>query len=92
MNTRAARQRDLNLGMYGVREFSAIINPPHATILARRRRAPPGGGETRRRRRLRQHADRDALLRSPRGRRHARAPSFWPAFRGYVEQPVTALV
>jgi len=23
-----------NLGMYGVREFSAIINPPHATILA----------------------------------------------------------
>src|SRR4029078_4797074 len=21
-----------NLGMYGVREFSAIINPPHATI------------------------------------------------------------
>lgn len=23
-----------NLGMYGVKEFSAIINPPHATILA----------------------------------------------------------
>lgn len=23
-----------NLGLYGVREFSAIINPPHATILA----------------------------------------------------------
>jgi pyruvate dehydrogenase E2 component (dihydrolipoamide acetyltransferase) len=23
-----------NLGMHGVREFSAIINPPHATILA----------------------------------------------------------
>ena len=23
-----------NLGMYGIREFSAIINPPHATILA----------------------------------------------------------
>jgi pyruvate dehydrogenase E2 component (dihydrolipoamide acetyltransferase) len=23
-----------NLGMYAVREFSAIINPPHATILA----------------------------------------------------------
>jgi pyruvate dehydrogenase E2 component (dihydrolipoamide acetyltransferase) len=23
-----------NLGMYGVREFSAIINPPHATIVA----------------------------------------------------------
>src|SRR5688572_7733832 len=23
-----------NLGMYGIREFSAVINPPHATILA----------------------------------------------------------
>jgi pyruvate dehydrogenase E2 component (dihydrolipoamide acetyltransferase) len=31
-----------NLGMYGVREFAAIINPPHATILAvgTGRRAP----------------------------------------------------
>lgn len=31
-----------NLGMYGVREFSAIINPPHATLLAvgAARRAP----------------------------------------------------
>ena len=31
-----------NLGMYGVREFTAIINPPHATILAvgATRRAP----------------------------------------------------
>jgi pyruvate dehydrogenase E2 component (dihydrolipoamide acetyltransferase) len=31
-----------NLGMFGVREFSAIINPPHATILAvgAARRAP----------------------------------------------------
>jgi pyruvate dehydrogenase E2 component (dihydrolipoamide acetyltransferase) len=31
-----------NLGMYGVRDFSAIINPPHATILAvgASRRAP----------------------------------------------------
>jgi pyruvate dehydrogenase E2 component (dihydrolipoamide acetyltransferase) len=38
-----------NLGMYGVREFSAIINPPHATILAvgAARRQPvekPDGG------------------------------------------------
>ncbi|MEX1083881.1 MAG: 2-oxo acid dehydrogenase subunit E2, partial [Xanthobacteraceae bacterium] len=23
-----------NLGMYGIREFAAVINPPHATILA----------------------------------------------------------
>ena len=34
-----------NLGMYGVREFAAIINPPHATILAvgAARRAPVEG-------------------------------------------------
>src|SRR5579871_3813271 len=30
-----------NLGMYGIREFTAIINPPHAAILA------VGAGETR---------------------------------------------
>jgi pyruvate dehydrogenase E2 component (dihydrolipoyllysine-residue acetyltransferase) len=31
-----------NLGMYGVREFAAVINPPHATLLAvgASRRAP----------------------------------------------------
>jgi pyruvate dehydrogenase E2 component (dihydrolipoamide acetyltransferase) len=23
-----------NLGMYGIRDFTAVINPPHATILA----------------------------------------------------------
>ena len=23
-----------NLGMFGIKEFSAVINPPHATILA----------------------------------------------------------
>ncbi len=36
-----------NLGMYGVREFSAIINPPHATILAvgSTRRAPVEGDD-----------------------------------------------
>jgi pyruvate dehydrogenase E2 component (dihydrolipoamide acetyltransferase) len=36
-----------NLGMYGVREFSAIINPPHATILAvgATRRAPVEAGD-----------------------------------------------
>jgi pyruvate dehydrogenase E2 component (dihydrolipoamide acetyltransferase) len=37
-----------NLGMYGIREFSAIINPPHATILAvgaaRRQPAEKAGG------------------------------------------------
>ena len=36
-----------NLGMYGVREFSAIINPPHATMLAvgGTRRAPVEGDD-----------------------------------------------
>ena len=23
-----------NLGMYGIKDFTAVINPPHATILA----------------------------------------------------------
>ena len=51
-----------NLGMYGVREFSGIINPPQATILAvcaARRQARRDG---RRRRRLRQHAHRDTVV------------------------------
>ena len=50
-----------NLGMYGVREFAAIINPPQATILAvgaSRRQAV----EQRRRRGLRERHDGDALL------------------------------
>jgi pyruvate dehydrogenase E2 component (dihydrolipoyllysine-residue acetyltransferase) len=37
-----------NLGMYGVREFAAVINPPHATILAvgaGEQRAVVKGGE-----------------------------------------------
>ena len=40
-----------NLGMYGVREFAAIINPPQATILAvgaARRQAVGGRGRRRR--------------------------------------------
>ena len=32
--TTVRRSAISNLGMYGVREFAAIINPPHATILA----------------------------------------------------------
>ena len=30
-----------NLGMFGIKDFTAVINPPHATILA------VGGGEQR---------------------------------------------
>ena len=67
-NTRAASSAISNLGMYGVREFSAIINPPHATILAvgaARRQAveKPDGW-----RRLRERDDGNAVLRSSRGR------------------------
>ena len=60
-----------NLGMYGIKDFTAVINPPHATILA------VGAGEERaivqeRQDRSRPHHERDAVLRSPRGRRRAR--------------------
>ncbi len=60
-----------NLGMYGIKDFAAVINPPHATILA------VGAGEERAvvrngAARGRQHHDGDALHRSPRGRRRAR--------------------
>ena len=33
-NIRAARPSISNLGMYGIEQFAAIINPPQATILA----------------------------------------------------------
>ena len=61
-----------NLGMYGVREFSAIINPPHATILAvgaARRQAveKPDGGVA-----FASFLRRDAVVRPSRGRRRAR--------------------
>ena len=39
-----------NLGMYGVEEFAAIINPPHAAILAVGRGARGAGRRGRRRR------------------------------------------
>ena len=61
-----------NLGMYGVREFSAIINPPQSTILAvgaggRRPIETADGGVP-----LRQPDDGDAVVRPSRGRRRAR--------------------
>ncbi len=60
-----------NLGMFGVTNFSAVINPPHATILA------VGVGEKRvvvkrRRARGRDHDVGHALDRPPRRRRRAR--------------------
>ena len=60
-----------NLGMYGIKDFAAVINPPHATILA------VGAGEERAVVRNGQLAvanmmTRDAVDRPPRGRRRAR--------------------
>ena len=80
-----------NLGMYGVREFSAIINPPQATILA--------VGAARR-----QAVEREdggvgfasvmsvTLSCDHRVVDGARGAELLAAFRGFVEQPVTALV
>jgi pyruvate dehydrogenase E2 component (dihydrolipoyllysine-residue acetyltransferase) len=80
-----------NLGMHGVREFAAIINPPHATILAigaARRQAveKEDGGVTF-----------ASMLTATLSCDHrvvdgALGAELLAAFRGYVESPVTALV
>ncbi len=60
-----------NLGMYGVREFAAVINPPQGAILAVGAGEQRAGGEGRRAR-GRHDDDLHALGRSPRGRWRAR--------------------
>jgi pyruvate dehydrogenase E2 component (dihydrolipoyllysine-residue acetyltransferase) len=80
-----------NLGMYGVREFAAIINPPQATILA------VGGA----RRQAVETADGGVAFASVmsvtlscdhRVVDGALGAELLAAFRGFVEQPVTMLV
>jgi len=80
-----------NLGMYGVREFSAIINPPHATILAvgATRRAPieaeDGGVKFISQLTVTLSCDHrvvDGVL----------GAELLAAFKSFVEKPVTALV
>jgi pyruvate dehydrogenase E2 component (dihydrolipoamide acetyltransferase) len=80
-----------NLGMHGVREFSAIINPPHATILA------VGAA----RRQAVEKADGGvafvSMLTATLSCDHrvvdgALGAELLATFRGYVERPVTALV
>ena len=80
-----------NLGMYGVREFSAIINPPHATILAvgATRRAPveAEGGSVKFINQMTvtlscDHRAVDGAL----------GAELLAAFKKFVESPVTALV
>jgi pyruvate dehydrogenase E2 component (dihydrolipoamide acetyltransferase) len=80
-----------NLGMYGVREFSAIINPPHATILAvgaARRQAvekPDGGVAFASVMTVTLSCDHRVVD-------GALGAELLAAFRGFIEQPVTALV
>jgi pyruvate dehydrogenase E2 component (dihydrolipoyllysine-residue acetyltransferase) len=80
-----------NLGMYGVREFAAVINPPQATILAvgaARRQAfekPDGAVGFASVMTVTLSCDHrvvDGVL----------GAQLLAAFRGFVEQPVTALV
>src|SRR6185437_13961068 len=80
-----------NLGMYGVREFAAIINPPHATILAvgESRRAPvetADGG-------VKFISQMTATLACDhRVVDGALGAELLAAFKNFVEQPVAALV
>ncbi len=80
-----------NLGMYGVREFSAIINPPHATILAvgaaRRAavEAPDGGVKFVSQMTVTLSCDHRVVD-------GALGAELLAAFRNFVEKPVTALV
>jgi pyruvate dehydrogenase E2 component (dihydrolipoamide acetyltransferase) len=80
-----------NLGMFGVREFAAIINPPHATILA------VGAA----RRQAVEKADGGVAFASimtvtlscdHRVVDGALGAELLAAFRGFIEQPVTALI
>jgi pyruvate dehydrogenase E2 component (dihydrolipoamide acetyltransferase) len=80
-----------NLGMYGVREFSAIINPPHATILAvgASRRAPvetaDGGVKFVSQMTATVSCDHRVVD-------GALGAQLLAAFKGFVEAPVTALI
>jgi pyruvate dehydrogenase E2 component (dihydrolipoamide acetyltransferase) len=80
-----------NLGMYGVREFAAIINPPHATILAvgASRRAPvetaDGGMKFVSQMTVTLSCDHRVVD-------GALGAELLAAFKSFVEMPVTALV
>ena len=80
-----------NLGMYGLREFTAIINPPHATILAvgASRRAPveaaDGGVEFVSQMSVTLSCDHRVVD-------GALGAELLAAFKTFVEMPVTALI
>ncbi len=69
-----------NLGMYGIKDFTAVINPPQSTILAvgtGEERAVVRNGKIE----VAHDDERDAVLRSPRHRRRARRASSSPRSR-----------
>jgi len=80
-----------NLGMYGVREFAAIINPPHATILAvgaaRRQAVEKADGGVAFASMLTATLSCDHRVVDG-----ALGAELLAAFKSYLEQPVTALV
>ena len=80
-----------NLGMYGVREFAAIINPPQATIFAigaaERRPVEAKGGGIRFVTRMTVTVSCDHRVVDG-----ALGAELLATFKGFVEQPVTALV
>ena len=80
-----------NLGMYGVREFSAIINPPHATILAvgATRRAPVEADDGSVKFISQMTVTLSCDHRAVDG---ALGAELLAAFKDFIEKPVTALV
>jgi pyruvate dehydrogenase E2 component (dihydrolipoamide acetyltransferase) len=80
-----------NLGMYPVREFSAIINPPQSTVLAvgaaRRQAVESGDGGV-----AFASVLSVTLSCDPRVVDGALGAELLAAFRGFIEQPVTMLV
>ena len=80
-----------NLGMYGIREFAAIINPPHATILAvgagQRRpiETEDGGVKFVTQMTVTLSCDHRVVD-------GALGAEFLAAFKGFIERPVTMLV
>ena len=77
-----------NLGMFGVTNFSAVINPPQAALLAVGALEPkPVADRTTRRVVGARHDGRDARLRPPHPVRRGRRP-FLGRVRDLLEQPL----
>ena len=79
-----------NLGMYGIKHFTAVINPPQCDHPRGRRQRGAGGGAGRQDR-GRAHHERDAVLRSPRHRRRARGRAD-RRVQALIENPVMMMV